>query len=218
LAGQEQTATQVLAKDYLRIADSFRQELGRPVLLVVRGLSGTGKTTLARRLSEVLEIVRLETDAVRREIFGGDNSSSAYGAGVYRAENRARVYAEMLIRAKELIDAGRSAIVDGTFLTTKSRIDALQLAAEGRATPLVVECHCPDDVARERIAARLETGVSLSESRPDIYSRQKELKEPDPPGVPVCHVDTTLSLPAMVQGVLARLADEWMRQQSALHR
>ena len=206
VSGTVQSSAEQSAVDYLKLADKFREELGRPVLLVVRGLTGTGKTTLASRLSEVLEIARLETDAVRRELFGESQSPAEYGTAIYQPENRDRVYEEMLRRANGLIESGRSVIVDGTFFTAKSRMDALAMAAGGRAVPLVVHCHCPDDVAHQRIATRLASGGTLSESRPEIHLRQKAVEEPDPPGLSVCHVDTTLSLPAMVKVVLKRLS------------
>lgn len=208
--GQNKARAEQLANDYLRLADKLREELGRPVLLIVRGLSGTGKTTLAQELSEVLEIERLETDAIRRELFGVSQSPAEYGMAIYQPESRARVYEEMLRRAKILIDSGCSAILDGTFLTTKSRTDALVLAAAGRAVPLVIQCHCPNDVARQRIAARLAAGRSRSESRPDIHAGQKEDEEPDPPDINVCRVDATASLPAMVKLVLKRLGADWI--------
>jgi aminoglycoside phosphotransferase family enzyme/predicted kinase len=211
VAGEGPPFLTKIATDYVAIADRYRAQLGPPVLLVVRGLSGTGKTTLARHLSERLGIERLETDAVRREMFGQSLSPAGYGRATYTPENRERVYAEMLLRAKHLIDSGRSAIVDGTFLTAKSRMDAVALAAGGRAIPLVLECHCPDEVARQRIAARITTENSMSEARPDIYTSQTEAQEPDPPGLPVCHVETTLSLPAMADVVLARLSADWTR-------
>jgi predicted kinase len=117
----------------------------------------------------------------------------------------------MLHRAHKLLESGRSAIVDGTFLTAKSRMEAVALASGGRAVPLVVHCHCPDEVALQRIAERITSGDSLSEARPEIHANQKINEEPDPPGLQVCHIDTTLSLPAMVEVVLKRLGTEWTR-------
>jgi predicted kinase len=209
--GKDGATAQQIAVDYVTIADKYLAQLGPPILLVVRGLSGTGKTTLARQLSERFGIDRWETDAICREIFGQDHSQADYGRATYAPENRERVYAEMLLRAKNLIDSGRSAIVDGTFLSAKSRLDALAVAAGGRAVPLVVQCHCPDEVARERISERIASGGSMSEARPEIHMQQREADEPDPPGLPVCQVDTTLSLPAMSEVVLKRLSADWTR-------
>jgi uncharacterized protein len=211
LRGQTKVDLQGLAAIYLQLADSYRARIGKPVVIIVRGLTGTGKTTLARELAERLEIERFETDAVRRQLFGKSDSPADFGEDIYRPENRERVYEEVLLRAKGLIDSGRSAIIDGTFLTAKSRLDALALAASGQAVPLVVDCHCPDYVARQRIADRLAAGNTLSESRREVYEKQKAVEEGNPVGIPVCQVDTTLSLPAMVDVVLKRLKADWKR-------
>jgi aminoglycoside phosphotransferase family enzyme/predicted kinase len=207
--GRQRADAQQLTLRYLELADRERLGLGRPVLLIVRGLTGTGKTTLAARLAEFLEIERLETDAIRRKLFGKSKTPAEFGAAAYRAENRERVYEEMLSSAEQLIQSGRSAILDGTFLSSKSRSDALAVAARWGVVPLIVHCHCPEDVALRRISARLSAGNTLSESRPDIYQQQKVLDERDPHGAPVCRVDTTASLPAMTQAVLKRLGAEW---------
>ncbi len=156
LADAPRAAAIASAAEYLRLADEYRKQIGLPVLLVVRGLSGTGKTTLATRLAETLGIERFETDAIRRELFGKSDSPAGYGEANYEPERRARVYDELLRRAGALIETGRSVIVDGTFLTTASRATAPALAGGGRAIPLVVQCHSTEEVARERIEARAE--------------------------------------------------------------
>jgi aminoglycoside phosphotransferase family enzyme/predicted kinase len=207
--GKDKALAEHSSADYLALADKYRAEIGRPVLLTVRGLTGTGKTVLARQLSERLEIERLETDAIRRELFGESKSPAEFGADIYRQENRARVYEEMLSRTRKMIDAGRSVILDGTFLGANTRAEALACAADGRAVPLVIHCHCSDDLARQRIAARRASGESLSESRPEIHARQKELEEPDPQGHPVLRVDTADEPVANVDAILARLGSDW---------
>lgn len=209
LAGQDRTEAIEAARGYLSLADDYGDGLGSPVLLVVRGLTGTGKSTLARRLADLFEMELLGTDAIRRELFGASESPAAYDADIYRPEHRARVYEEMIRRANALLDERLSVVLDGTFLTAASRTDVARLAADAGAALLVVDCHCPDAVARSRIASRLEAGGALSESRPDIHARQKESEEPDPPGLPVFHVETAGSFPTIVDAVLTQLGALW---------
>ncbi len=58
------------AADYLDLADDYASQLGPPHLIVLGGLMGSGKTTLANALAEALGCEVLRTDLIRREMFG----------------------------------------------------------------------------------------------------------------------------------------------------
>jgi aminoglycoside phosphotransferase family enzyme/predicted kinase len=205
VTGNERQETLETAKRYLHLADSYCRQLGPPLLLVVRGLTGTGKSTLAAELAELFGIEHLQTDAIRRELYGKSEQPAEYGKGLYQPQSRSRVYDELFHRAASKLDEGLSVILDGTFLTAKSRSDAVALAQSKHAVPLVIHCHCDDEVARQRITARIESGDSLSESREDVFFVQKREDEPDPADLPVCNVDTETAQPAVLKIIVQRL-------------
>ncbi|NJM81231.1 MAG: AAA family ATPase [Tabrizicola sp.] len=94
-----------------------------PVLIAVGGISGTGKTVLSRDLAPGIGpcpgAVHLRTDTERK----------AQGRAVdYAPSARHAVYDRMLARAKRLLAAGRSVILDGTFLNAAQRRDAESLS------------------------------------------------------------------------------------------
>ena len=211
IGGQQRQESSDAAKNYLRLADGYCQQLGPPVLLIVRGLTGTGKSTLAAALAELLGIEHLQTDAIRRALYGKSSAPEEYGQGLYDPQSRSRIYDEMLHRSAALLDNGLSVILDGTFLTTSSRMDAVALAQSKHAMSLMIRCHCCDTVARQRITSRIELGKSLSESRPDIYSTQKQDEEPDPAGQEVCQVDTMSSSQATIKIVVEQLTRLYAR-------
>ncbi|MDO8985989.1 AAA family ATPase [Cypionkella sp.] len=96
----------------------------RPVLIVVGGLSGTGKTVLSRDLAAAIGAcpgaVHLRTDTERKaEAARVDYAPTARGA----------IYDRMLARADTMLTAGRSVILDGTFLDQAQRGAAEELAA-----------------------------------------------------------------------------------------
>ncbi len=175
----------------------------------MRELTGTGKSTLAAALAESLGVAQLQTHVIRRELYGKSEQSAEYGEGIYQPQRRSRVYDELLHQSSSLLDDGLSVVLDGTFLTAKSRTDAVALAQSKHAVPLIVHCHCSDTVARQRIATRIESGESLSESRPDFYSIQKHDEEPDPDGLPVCRVDTATAQQAVIETIVKRLKALW---------
>lgn len=181
------------AEAYLNLADRYSDQLGPPTLIVVCGLMGSGKTTLARSLADRLGSDGLSTDSVRQELLGPSPAPAAFDQGHYSADLRERVYNKLLHRAELLLRERVSVVLDGTFLTTAQRNAARALACAAGAMPLVVHCTCPADVAMERINRRAANGATLSEARAELYISQQSLEEPfdERQGV---SVDTTTPL------------------------
>ncbi len=190
---------------YLAQADASARQLGDPSLLVVHGLAGVGKTTVARTVAERLGMEHLQTDAIRRQLFGEDGSPRSYGDGRYTAENRGRVYQEMFQQTDKLLSAGVSVVLDGTFITGAAQRHAADLARQHAANLLFVTCECPAEVAAERIAQRRASGETLSDAVATTHQQQRREADPLPTDLPACRVDTTEELPSMLSTVLKAL-------------
>lgn len=199
-----QTAVAEAAAD-IDLARTYADSLGRPPLVVVSGLVGTGKSTLARVLAELLVAEWIRSDGVRRELFAADDRRAEAEAERYSGSGRARVYEEMFRRASRALDAGLPAVLDATFLRAADLRAAMELAERAAAPLLIVRCECPAEVARRRIADRLAEGRDPSEARPELYDLQLRDVEPIPGGAEVCRVDTTLALAAQLEPVLTDL-------------
>jgi uncharacterized protein len=89
-----------------------------PVLVAVGGLSGTGKSVLARALAAgtlpAPGAVHLRSDVERKAHFGIDETERL-PPEAYSLEAGARVYASLYDKARRVIAAGHSAIVDAVF-------------------------------------------------------------------------------------------------------
>lgn len=178
------------ARRYLELADRHARLLAPPCVTVVYGFSGSGKSTLAAMLAESLRMKHLATDSVRREVFS-DGDVKPAGSEVYRPENRMLVYDDMLRRAELALEAGESPVLDGTFPTSELRERVVALARRHGAAPVLLRCHCPEEVAVRRIQERQEAGESLSEATPQVLRQQIERQEPDSPGQPTFEIDTS---------------------------
>lgn len=206
LAGKEQAEKRAQAWEYLRGAERHAAALGPPALIVVRGLSGSGKSTLARLVAEPLGAEHLATDALRQRLFARLPQPAAYGAGDYRPERRAQVYEEMFRQADRLLAEGASVVLDGTFLKSSQREQAVAVARRRGAPILLVRCRCPADVIQARIAQRLAAGEDDSQARPEFHQQQAAAEEhQEPAGAPCCEVDTTADPTTTRDQVLARL-------------
>lgn len=206
LEGPERRDAESRAARYLSVADEFASQLGPPVLVIVSGVAGTGKSTVAEHLSQELALTHLQTDAIRRELFGPPSANDDR----YSAAGREAVYREVLSRAESLLSDRQSVVLDGTFLRAAQVEDARRLAVREGARVLVLRCHCPSEVAKQRIACRSSQGDAASEATIDIHDRQLGEVEAIPGSLRQCQIDTTLAWPEIWSTLRAEFYSAWL--------
>jgi predicted kinase len=163
------------AQRYFDLATAIAETRTPQTVIVMTGLSGTGKSFVARAVAAQIGAVLLNTDAIRRE--DGGAAPAAYGEAGYTSEQREHVYAHMFERAREHLARKRSVVLDATFLSRIQRASASDLAASAHASILFAQTTAPDEVIRERLALRSETS-SVSDARWDTYLGQRDRFEP----------------------------------------
>jgi hypothetical protein len=195
------------AETYLTLADSYRPDEDRPRIVVVGGAMGVGKSTLAAELAAELGWEMLSTDALRSEVFGPGGGGESLNEGRYALENRQRVYARMLDRARRLLADGLSVVLDGNFLHFEQCAAARNLALDTGSPILFVRCECPVELAVERVAQRVAAGQSLSDARPELVARQPKTPDPRVDAFGWLAIDTTSGVREQTRQVYARLAE-----------
>src|SRR3972149_825639 len=88
------------------------EPMAKPVLVVISGLPGTGKSYFSRKLAERLPCVILESDALRKRLFSSPDYSAAESQYLFSACHR-------LI--EELLKSGISVVLDATNLVEGHR-------------------------------------------------------------------------------------------------
>jgi predicted kinase len=206
LEGEAHERAKAEAEMHLALADKYVARWLRPLVLVVGGLVGTGKSMLAKAVAEAIGAELLRTDVVRRELFGAGPHAAQFDGGFYATEDRERVYARMFEQAAALSADRISVVLDGTFSTVDAVNDAKQLAVEPDRQFLAIECVCRPEVARGRISRRLKEGRDASEARPEIHDLQRVRWEPWEREVPQMRIDTEETLERQVERIMAGLA------------
>jgi|AntRauMFilla1563_2_1112583.scaffolds.fasta_scaffold01318_3 aminoglycoside phosphotransferase family enzyme/predicted kinase len=110
-----------------------------PTLVLVGGISGTGKTAVSRALAPLIGgscgAVHLRTDLERKATQGKDIHSDL-SLAEYAPASRNAIYKRMFNRADHILAAGHSVLLDATFLDATMRA-----MAQKRATKANVVCH-----------------------------------------------------------------------------
>lgn len=144
----ERHAAQSAARMHWLLALGELEEPGRrPCLVLVGGLPGAGKSTLARGLAEQAGFEVIRSDVVRKELAGAADD-------LYSPEWTERTYAECLRRAEELLFEGRRVLVDASFREEKRRLMFVEAAQRWGVPALFLHCRAEPQVARERLERR----------------------------------------------------------------
>ena len=149
---------------------------GRPpiapaAVIAVGGLPGSGKTTVADRVSLELGCPAIEADRTRKHLLGVAPTTSLRSAawqGAYDPAVSGRVYAEVIRRAEAVLESGRAVVLDASFRSAELRVMARDLA-QRRGLPFrFVECTALPEVCRARLEAR-DPASSVSDAHVEEY-------------------------------------------------
>ena len=179
-AGASHDGTLADARALLQLATALTRPL--PLRLdITHGLSGSGKTTVTRRLMQVPGAIRLRSDVERKRLAGLDalaRSVSAVGEQLYAADATRRTYGHLARLAGEILDAGWPVIADATF-TARWQRDLLRAQAQSRGVDFhVLDFQVPVAILRERILQRSRSGNDASEADLAVLQHQLDSEEP----------------------------------------
>lgn len=135
------------------------------MLVIITGLPGTGKSTLAAALAAELKAHHLNTDRIREEL----NLK-----GQYDPRTKKRIYEVMLQRTEELIKEAQTVILDATFYQQKLRNRFLRLSNRLGSEIRWIELRAKEEAIRERVNKKRR----YSEADFEVYQKIKGLYEP----------------------------------------
>jgi aminoglycoside phosphotransferase family enzyme/predicted kinase len=177
-------------------------DAGRVRLVLVGGLPGTGKSTLARGLGEATGAVVLRSDVVRKELAGlppDQPAGAPFGEGIYTAAATAATYRELLTRAADALGMGQTVVLDASWSDEERRADARRVAEATASDVVELRCAAPAEVAAERIASRAAAGGDASDADAAIASAMEAVADPWPASTTV---DTVAAPVSAVQAAL----------------
>ena len=184
--GQEQAGTaeynQTLSefREYLGLAESYVKPR-QPVLLVNYGLSGSGKSVGTRMLLEKFAAIQLRSDVERKRLYNVESKShQATGVeqSIYSKEATELTYSRLKEIAEQLLSWGFSVVVDAANLKYQQRQIFVQLARALDVQCYILAYEAPEEILRQRIAQRIETGSDVSDATLKVLAHQLKTFEP----------------------------------------
>jgi aminoglycoside phosphotransferase family enzyme/predicted kinase len=175
---------------------------GRVILM--SGVSGSGKSWLATRLAEALPAVRIRSDVARRHLEmqpGRDDppkqtphqmaDARHVDAGRYAPGAVGAVYDLMGELVDAIVPQGETVILDATFIEAARRRSVVERARRGGWPVVIVACSAPQAILEARVNERATSGADPSEADLAVLHAQLARIDQFAPDEPVVAVDTT---------------------------
>jgi aminoglycoside phosphotransferase family enzyme/predicted kinase len=183
---------------------------GRPVLILMHGASGSGKSWLSGQLVPAVHALRLRSDLERKRLAGIAPTTSA-GAGVregiYSPSFTHRTYSRLADCAESCLRAGLSVIVDASFLEVTDRRAFRALATRLKVPWVIVSCEADPIRLSQRVDERARQHKDASDATLAVLDAQLRAIEPFEADEERCviHIDT--EEPHAVQSVSEEIRD-----------
>jgi uncharacterized protein len=204
---ERQTAANRAAA-YFELSRRYASPLRNPAVIAIGGLSGTGKTSIARALAGELGLRVVSSDAVRHSIFGDVKGPARYGEGAYTADANRLTYREMFELARKLLAEERGVILDATFLHGEDLAATREMAETAGARFRLIECVLATEEVRTRLERRATRGEGESDASWEIHLKQRE--EGRSFLIPESRSHLVLNTSGKV-GAAARTVADWLR-------
>lgn len=159
---------------------------GRVRLVVVGGLPGTGKSTLAAGIAEDRGWLLLRSDEIRKDLAKLGHQQRG-GQGLYRPWMTMATYAEMLDRGRQVLRRGESVVLDASWADADHRDQARGVARQTHSQLIELRCTAPAELARQRLVSR--TG-DASDAGPEVHRRMAGRFDDWPSATPVATTGT----------------------------
>jgi predicted kinase len=165
-----------------------------PILFILSGLPGTGKSYLARKLAERLPLVIVNSDFVRATLTAGKPNYTADESELVHRVGRAVL--------KRILQAHRHALYDATNLAEWHREKLYRVAAETGARLVIVRTTAPDEIVQARLRQRFAERNPFDYSEADWHVHEQLKSEVEPIARPHLVVDTSGDIDAAIHKIL----------------
>jgi aminoglycoside phosphotransferase family enzyme/predicted kinase len=196
-ATAKQEAAQTAARYYRLAWDYTRPRFGR--LLLMAGLSGSGKSTTARYLASKMGAIQIRSDAVRKHL-GGIPLEQRGSSDLYTPEMTQKTYDRLLKMGLTLAQEGYTVLLDAKYDRQNQRQTAIAQAVAHQIPLQILYCDAPLEVLQQRLTQR--TG-DIADATADLLPKQVMEPFTDSEQPYITRIDTTQPIDPQLQSILS---------------
>ncbi len=160
------------AKYYYQLAWQYTQRHSGGIIMM-SGLSGSGKSTTARKLAQLMGAIHIRTDAVRKHL-GGIPLHQKGEETLYTPEMTQKTYSRLLELGILLGKAGYWVILDGKYDRINLRKKVIEAGQIKQLPVHILECDAPLEILRSRLQQRQG---DIADATANLLVSQQELAE-----------------------------------------
>lgn len=159
---------QATATDYYKQAWQYTQK-HQEKLIMMSGLSGSGKSTVAKTLAQQQSAIILRSDAIRKQLAG--ISVDAKGSNeIYTPQMSQKTYDRLLELGMMLVKEGFTVILDAKYDRVIDRQQVINAATSNNIPLQIIQCTAPIEVLRDRL---LQRSGDISDATADLLESQQ---------------------------------------------
>lgn len=137
-------------------------------VIVMAGLSGSGKSTVARELAKRIDAIHIRSDVIRKHLKGVELDD--HGQEIYAPETTRKTYERLAQLGQRIAAGGQNVILDATFGKRALRRRVIEESREAKRAVRILWCTAERAVLEERLRTRQG---DVSDAGPDLLPQQE---------------------------------------------
>ncbi len=188
-----------LATKYFDLSYKYIDRKYKPLLIVMVGLTGSGKSYFSDMLAKKINAKVYSSDVIRKELFVG-KSDGKFERGIYTPKHSQIVYKTLQERAFQSLKEGFNVILDATYIKNQYREDVIQAIDDIGIKPYFVFLDTDESTILQNLKRR-SLKPSISDGTIEVYFKQKEIFEKPQDAITI-HSNDNNSLNFVIKTIL----------------
>lgn len=187
------------AREYFDLSLRYASLGTQPKVLVVMGGIATGKSTIASKLSDKLNIDSYSSDRIRKSLMGvplKERTDASKRDQMYTRKMSIKIYSKLLEQAEKYADKRECIILDATYGQLNYRQQLVRKMEAMKADFYFIELLASEETVKQRLKSREDSEEVISDARLDdfdeissYYQSPEEIKTEN-----LIRIDTSTSI------------------------